>query len=59
MNRARIIGEIVFGSQGIILKPLAVNSNSSPEPVEKIVRDGGRSFLWLLTGKTGETLIVP
>ncbi len=59
MNRARIIGEIVFGSQGIILKPLAVTSNSSPEPVEKIVRDGGRSFLWLLTGKTGETLIVP
>jgi uncharacterized SAM-binding protein YcdF (DUF218 family) len=59
MNRARIIGEIVFGSQGIILKPLAVHSNSSPEPVEKIIRDGGRSVLWLLTGKTGETLIVP
>ena len=59
MNRARIIGEVVFGSQGIILKPLAVPSDSSPEPIEKLVRDGGRSVLWLLTGKTGETLILP
>lgn len=59
MNRARVIGEIVFGSQGIILKPLSVPSHSSPEPLEKIVRDGGRSLLWLLTGKTGENLIDP
>ena len=59
MNRARIIGEIVFGSQGIVLKPIAVPSNGSPEPIEKMIRDGGRSVLWLLTGKTGESLIVP
>jgi uncharacterized SAM-binding protein YcdF (DUF218 family) len=59
MNRARIIGEIVFGTQGIILKPLSVPSDGSPEPIEKIVRDGGRSLLWLLTGKTGETLRLP
>ncbi|MDJ0731079.1 MAG: YdcF family protein [Crocosphaera sp.] len=57
MNRARIIGEIVFGTQGIILKPLSVPSDDSPEPMEKIVRDGGRSFLWLLTGRTGESLL--
>ena len=57
MNRARIIGEIVFGTQGIILKPLSVPSKSSSEPGEKIIRDGGRSFLWLLTGKTGENLL--
>ncbi len=59
MNRARIIGEIVFGTQGITLKPLSVPSDDSPEPIEKIIRDGGRSFLWLLTGKTGETLLLP
>ncbi len=59
MNRARMIGEIVFGSQGIILKPITVPSNASPEPIEKIIRDGGRSVLWLLTGKTGESLISP
>ncbi|MGK7938725.1 MAG: YdcF family protein [Crocosphaera sp.] len=59
MNRARIIGEIVFGSQGIILKPIAVPSHGSPEPIEKMLRDGGRSVLWLLTGKTGESLILP
>ena len=57
MNRARIIGEIVFGSQGIVLKPLSVPSDDSPEPMEKLIRDGGRSFLWLLTGKTGESLL--
>ena len=57
MNRARIIGEIVFGTQGIILKTLSVPSKDSSEPVEKIIRDGGRSFLWLLTGKTGENLL--
>ncbi|MEA5510074.1 YdcF family protein [Crocosphaera sp. UHCC 0190] len=59
MNRARVIGEIVFGSQGIVIKPIAVPSHGSPEPLEKIVRDGGRSLLWLLTGKTGENLIDP
>ena len=59
MNRARVIGEIVFGTQGIIIKPMAVPSHHSPEPLEKIVRDGGRSLLWLLTGKTGETLLSP
>ncbi|MEA5536597.1 YdcF family protein [Crocosphaera sp. XPORK-15E] len=59
MNRARVIGEIVFGSQGIVLKPISVPSHGSPESLEKIVRDGGRSLLWLLTGKTGENLIDP
>ena len=52
MTRARIIGEIVFGSRGIVLKPLAVPSSSPPEPIEKCVRDGARSILWLATGHT-------
>ncbi len=52
MARARIIGGIVFGSRGIVLKPLAVPSSLPPEPIEKSVRDGARSILWLTTGHT-------
>ncbi|NEP63506.1 MAG: YdcF family protein [Symploca sp. SIO2G7] len=55
MRRARVIGEIVFGSRGIILKPLPVDSKRSPEPIEKCFRDGVRSILWLTTGHTGAT----
>jgi uncharacterized SAM-binding protein YcdF (DUF218 family) len=53
MLRARIIGEIVFGSHGIVLKPIAVPSHNPPEPIEKCLRDGARSILWLTTGHTG------
>jgi uncharacterized SAM-binding protein YcdF (DUF218 family) len=56
MGRARLIGEVVFGSRGIILKPLKVPSQSAPEPLEKSLRDGARAILWLVTGNTGETL---
>ncbi|MGK7926609.1 MAG: YdcF family protein [Spirulina sp.] len=56
MFRARIVGEIVFGSRGIILKPIAVPSDGKPEPFYKSVRDGGRAFFWLFTGKTGVSL---
>ena len=52
MARARIIGEIVFGSRGIVLQPLAVPSSLPPEPIEKSFRDGARSILWLATGHT-------
>ena len=56
MRRARVIGEIVFGSRGIILEPLPVISGRSPEPIEKCFRDGVRSILWLTTGRTGANL---
>ena len=52
MTRARIVGEIVFGSRGILLKPLSVPSDSPPEPIEKSLRDGARAILWLTTGHT-------
>ena len=52
MTRARIIGEIVFGSHGILLKPIPVPSESPPEPIEKSIRDGARAILWLTTGHT-------
>lgn len=56
MPRARLIGEIVFGSQGIIIKPMAVPSNSPPESIKKSLRDGARAILWLTTGHTGASI---
>jgi uncharacterized SAM-binding protein YcdF (DUF218 family) len=56
MLRARIIGEIVFGSRGITLKPVVVPTGREPEPMQKCVRDGARAVLWLATGYTGATL---
>ncbi len=53
MTRARIIGEIVFGSHGIIIKPMAVPSQLPSEPLVKSLRDSARAIFWLLTGYTG------
>ena len=53
MTRARVIGEIVFGSRGITLKPVAVPTEFPDESWQKSVRDGARSLLWLTTGRTG------
>jgi uncharacterized SAM-binding protein YcdF (DUF218 family) len=54
MGRARLVGEIVFGSRGIVIKPVTVPSQSPPEPLEKSLRDGFRAILWVMTGSTGE-----
>ncbi|MBZ8180806.1 YdcF family protein [Oscillatoria salina] len=56
MRRARVIGEIVFGSRGIVLKPISVPSEKKTEPVSKCVRDGARALIWLTTGKKGAKL---
>lgn len=56
MRRAQVIGEIVFGSRGIALKPITVASNRTIEPLPKALRDGARAILWLTTGYTGSTL---
>lgn len=56
MRRARIIGEIVLGSRGIEFKPVSVPTERSPEPIEKVIRDGARAVLWVATGHTGSTL---
>ncbi len=53
MRRASVIGEIVLGSRGIEFKAVAVPSEQSPEPIQKTVRDGARSLLWVITGYTG------
>ncbi len=56
MGRALTIGEIVFGSRGIDIKPISVPSQQQPEPLIKSVRDGARAILWVATGYTGSTL---
>lgn len=56
MRRARVIGEIVLGSRGIVFHPVEVPSGRSPEPIEKALRDGARAILWVTTGRTGSTL---
>ncbi len=53
MRRARVIGEIVFGSRGITIKPVPVPSGRAPESTEKCLRDGARAIFWLSTGHTG------
>ncbi len=55
IQRARTIGEIVFGSRGIKVKPVTFASGRSTEPIRKTVRDGFRSLLWLTTGYAGAT----
>lgn len=59
MRRAQIIGEIVLGSRGINIRPVAIPSNYSEEPLSKAVRDGGRALLWVTTGRTGASLAPP
>jgi uncharacterized SAM-binding protein YcdF (DUF218 family) len=52
MRRAIVIGEIVFGSRGIVIKPISVHSYAPQEPIEKCLRDGARALFWLVTGET-------
>jgi len=56
MRRASIVAQIVLGSRGISFKPVAIPTEQAPERPETMireVRDGARSILWVVTGKTG------
>lgn len=56
MRRASAIAQIVLGSRGIGFKPVAIPSKELPDRPETLVRDvrdGLRSLLWVVTGKTG------
>lgn len=57
MQRAKVIGNIVFGSRGIDFEPIPVPSENPPEPVEKSLRDGVRAIFWLVTGRTKPILL--
>lgn len=56
MPRAKAIAFWVLGSRGIAYTPINVPSDQPPEPYYKIFRDVVRSWLWLLTGRTGSSL---
>ncbi len=56
MRRARLVGEIVLGSQGIDLQPIVVPTQKNQETRSKALRDGVRAVLWVITGHTGSTL---
>lgn len=59
MRRAHVIGEIVFGSRGIVMRDVAIPTGRKSEPIEKAIRDGARAILWVTTGHTGATLRDP
>lgn len=56
MPRAKAIATLVLGSQGITFTPVSVPSSEPPESSMRIVRDSGRSILWIMTGHTGASL---
>jgi uncharacterized SAM-binding protein YcdF (DUF218 family) len=56
MRRARVVGEIVFGSRGIKIYPVSIPTGKSTEPTQKCLRDGARAILWVTTGHTGASL---
>lgn len=53
MRRAIVIGEIVLGSRGIDFQAVSVPSKNTSEPIEKSIRDGVRSIVWVTTGLGG------
>ena len=56
MLRAIAIATVVLGSQGIAFTPVSIPSQPPAEAPWRVVRDVGRSLLWLLTGFTGARL---
>jgi uncharacterized SAM-binding protein YcdF (DUF218 family) len=56
MRRARAIAKIVLGSQGITFTSVYIPSKKPKESIFRVIRDSGRSFMWILTGRTGASL---
>jgi uncharacterized SAM-binding protein YcdF (DUF218 family) len=56
MPRAKAIATIILGSQGIAFTPVSIPSNEAQESWFHILRDIGRSIIWLFTGRTGASL---
>ncbi|MBW4643769.1 MAG: YdcF family protein [Goleter apudmare HA4340-LM2] len=56
MPRSKTIATLVLGSQGITFTPLSVPSSRPRESKVRILRDGGRALLWIVTGRTGVSL---
>jgi uncharacterized SAM-binding protein YcdF (DUF218 family) len=57
MRRSVAIASLVFGSRGIAVTPIAVESEGRPEEsLPRMARDCIRSVVWLVTGRTGASL---
>ena len=57
MRRARVIATVVLGSRSVVVTPIGVDSRrDEDESLIKVVRDFGRSLLWVVSGKTGASL---
>jgi uncharacterized SAM-binding protein YcdF (DUF218 family) len=57
MPRAQAIATLVLGSRGIAFTPVSIPSQRFiRESPLRILRDTGRSLLWLTTGRTGASL---
>jgi uncharacterized SAM-binding protein YcdF (DUF218 family) len=56
MKRAQAIAFLVLGSRGIAFTPVAIPSTKPNETWSHILRDFGRAFFWLFTGRTGASL---
>jgi uncharacterized SAM-binding protein YcdF (DUF218 family) len=57
MARASAIATVVFGSQGIAFTPISVpNLQPRTESRLRILRDVGRSLVWVASGRTGASL---
>lgn len=57
MRRSRAIATVVLGSRGVVVTPIAVDSERDEyESLVKVVRDFGRSVVWLLSGRSGASL---
>ena len=53
MRRAKAIATFVLGSQEITFTPVSIPSNRPKESTLHVMRDAGRSLIWVFTGRTG------
>ena len=56
MKRASAIAFLVLGSRGITFTPVAIPTTQPNETWSHILRDFGRAFIWLFSGRTGASL---
>ncbi|WP_414563551.1 MULTISPECIES: YdcF family protein [unclassified Anabaena] len=57
MPRAKAIAILILGSRGVAFTPISVQSEQSKkETIFPVIRDMGRSLLWIVTGYTGATV---
>ena len=56
MRRAKAIATVVLGIEDITFTPVPIPSNKPKESTFHVMRDTGRSLIWVFTGRTGASL---